>query len=99
MSNAGYVMKALNALSVEAQGKLLNAGNGLLGIAKDEGRFVEASNIEKGKEMEGTIAVMRNLYFDLALQKPYMIVNFGEANEKKINEKGRDDKGGMNKKI
>ncbi|MBW7635126.1 hypothetical protein K1I48_16855 [Bacillus licheniformis] len=97
MSNAGYVMKALNALSVEAQGKLLNAGNGLLGIAKDEGRFVEASNIEKGKEMEGTIAVMRNLYFDLALKKPYMIVNFGEANEKKINEKGRDDKGGMNR--
>ncbi|MCY8407498.1 CD3337/EF1877 family mobilome membrane protein [Bacillus haynesii] len=97
MSNAGYVMKALNALSVEAQGKLLNAGNGLLGIAKDEGRFVEASNIEKGKEMEGTIAVMRNLYFDLALKKPYMIVNFGEANEKKINEKGSDDKGGMNR--
>ncbi|MED4342911.1 CD3337/EF1877 family mobilome membrane protein [Bacillus licheniformis] len=97
MSNAGYVMKALNALSVEAQGKLLNAGNGLLGIAKDEGRFVEASNIEKGKEMEGTIAVMRNLYFDLALKKPYMIVNFGEANEKKINEKGSDDKGGLNR--
>nr|WP_326069723.1 hypothetical protein [Bacillus licheniformis] len=34
MSNAGYVMKALNALSVEAQGKLLNAGNGLLGLQK-----------------------------------------------------------------
>ncbi|ATH94150.1 hypothetical protein ACH95_01680 [Bacillus glycinifermentans] len=97
MSNAGYVMKSLNALSVEAQGKLLNAGNGLLGIAKDEGRFVDTSNIEKGKEMEGTIAILRNLYFDLALKKPYMIVNFGETNEKKINEKGSGDKGGLDR--
>ncbi|MDA1478031.1 CD3337/EF1877 family mobilome membrane protein [Bacillus changyiensis] len=96
VSNAGFVMKSLNSLSVEAQGKLLDAGNGLLGIAQDEKRY-DTSNIEKGKEMEGTIAVLRNLYFDLALKKPYMIVNFGETNEKSINEKGSDDKGGLNR--
>ncbi|MGG0777418.1 hypothetical protein ABE060_19675 [Bacillus rugosus] len=88
MSNAGYYMKALNALSVEAQGKLLTAGNGLVGIVKDEGNFADSSAIEKGKEMEGTIAVMRNLYFDMALMKPFLIVNFGETSEAKINEKG-----------
>ncbi|MEC1288339.1 CD3337/EF1877 family mobilome membrane protein, partial [Bacillus paralicheniformis] len=97
ISNAGYVMKGLNALSVEAQGKLLNVGSGLLGIAKDDGRFIDTSNIEEGKEMEGAIAVLRNLYFDLTLKKPYMIVNFGETNEKKINEKGGDDKGGLSR--
>ncbi|MED2942854.1 hypothetical protein P4282_10275 [Bacillus swezeyi] len=97
ISNAGYVMKGLNALSVEVQGKLLNVGSGLLGIAKDDGRFIDTSNIEEGKEMEGAIAVLRNLYFDLTLKKPYMIVNFGETNEKKINEKGGDDKGGLNR--
>ncbi|MCY9360347.1 hypothetical protein MOE97_16685 [Bacillus spizizenii] len=88
MSNAGYYMKALNALSVEAQGKLLTAGNGLVGIVQDEGNFADGSAIEKGKEMEGTVAVMRNLYFDMALMKPFLIVNFGETNEAKINEKG-----------
>ncbi|MCY8544767.1 MULTISPECIES: CD3337/EF1877 family mobilome membrane protein [Bacillus subtilis group] len=88
MSNAGYYMKALNALSVEAQGKLLSAGNGLVGIVQDEGSFADGSAIEKGKEMEGTVAVMRNLYFDMALMKPFLIVNFGETSEAKINEKG-----------
>ena len=88
MSNAGYYMKALNALSVEAQGKLLTAGNGLVGIVRDEGNFADSSGIEKGKEMEGTVAVMRNLYFDMALMKPFLIVNFGETSEAKINEKG-----------
>ncbi|WP_144530464.1 CD3337/EF1877 family mobilome membrane protein [Bacillus subtilis] len=88
MSNAGYYMKALNALSVEAQGKLLTAGNGLVGIVQDEGNFADSSAIKKGKEMEGTVAVMRNLYFDIALMKPFLIVNFGETSEAKINEKG-----------
>ncbi|MBY0126130.1 CD3337/EF1877 family mobilome membrane protein [Bacillus subtilis] len=88
MSNAGYYMKALNALSVEGQGKLLTAGNGLVGIVQDEGNFADSSAIEKGKEMEGTVAVMRNLYFDIALMKPFLIVNFGETSEAKINEKG-----------
>ncbi|MGG1336603.1 hypothetical protein ABE196_09095 [Bacillus subtilis] len=88
MSNAGYYMKALNALSMEAQGKLLTAGNGLVGIVQDEGNFADSSVIEKGKEMEGTVAVMRNLYFDIALMKPFLIVNFGETSEAKINEKG-----------
>lgn len=88
MSNAGYYMKALNALSVEVQGKLLTAGNGLVGIVQDEGNFADSSAIEKGKEMEGTVAVMRNLYFDIALMKPFLIVNFGETSEAKINEKG-----------
>ncbi|ADP30979.1 putative membrane protein [Bacillus atrophaeus subsp. globigii] len=88
MSNAGYYMKALNALSVEAQGKLLTAGNGLVGIVQDEGNFADSSAIEKGKEIEGTVAVMRNLYFDMALMKPFLIVNFGETSEAKINEKG-----------
>ncbi|QYF82846.1 hypothetical protein KY492_00545 [Brevibacterium sp. PAMC21349] len=97
MSNAGYYMKALNALSVEAQGKLLVAGNGFVGIVKDEGNYVDNSKIEKGKEMEGAVAIMRNVYFNLALKKPYLIVNYDETSEKKINEKGSDEKGSLNR--
>ncbi|MDW7614295.1 hypothetical protein SC499_06035 [Peribacillus simplex] len=97
MSNAGYYMKALNALSVEAQGKLLVAGNGFVGIVKDEGNYVDNSKIEKGKEMEGAVAIMRNVYFNLALKKPYLIVNYDETSEKKIKEKSGDEKGGLNR--
>jgi hypothetical protein len=97
VSNAGYYMKALNALSVEAQGKLLVAGNGFVGIVKDEGNYVDNSKIEKGKEIEGTVAIMRNVYFNLALKKPYLIVNYDETSEKKINEKGSDEKGSLNR--
>ncbi|MCY8973140.1 hypothetical protein MOE37_16425 [Bacillus atrophaeus] len=96
MSNSGYYMKAFNALSIEIQGKLLTAGNGLIGIVQDEGNFADSSAIKKGKEMEGAVAVMRNLYFDIALMKPFLIVNFDETSEKKINEKDTD-KGGLNR--
>lgn len=97
MSNSGYYMKALNALSVEAQGKLLVAGNGFVGMVKDEGNYVDNSKIEKGREIEGTVAIMRNVYLNLALKKPYLIVNYDETSEKKINEKGSDEKGGLNR--
>ncbi|SDN51033.1 hypothetical protein SAMN04488137_4710 [Fictibacillus solisalsi] len=97
MSNAGYYMKVLNALSVETQGKLLVAGNGFVGIVKDEGNYVNNSKIEKGKEMEGTVAIMRNVYFNLALKKPYLIVNYDETSEKKINKKGSGEKGDLNR--
>ncbi|MGN2620992.1 CD3337/EF1877 family mobilome membrane protein [Bacillus stercoris] len=88
VSNSGYYMKGLNALSVEIQGKLLKAGNGLIGIVENEGVYADASKIEKGKEMEGTVAVMRNVYFDIALKKPYLIVNYDQTSAAKINEKG-----------
>lgn len=88
VSNAGYYMKGLNALSVEIQGKLLKAGNGLIGIVENEGIYADASKIEKGKEMEGTVAVMRNVYFEIALKKPYLIVNYDQTSAAKINEKG-----------
>ncbi|MCA1215026.1 hypothetical protein LC728_11645 [Bacillus amyloliquefaciens] len=88
VANSGYYMKGLNALSVELQGKLLKAGNGLIGIVENEGVYADASKIEKGKEMEGTVAVMRNVYFDIALKKPYLIVNYDQTSAAKINEKG-----------
>lgn len=95
MSHAGYYMKALNSLSVQVQGKLLNTGNDFVGIVKDEGTYMDNSKIEKGKEMEGAVAILRNVYFDLAMKKPYLIVNYNETNEKKINQKGSDVKGGL----
>lgn len=68
MMNAGYFMKTLNSLSVEAQGYLLDAGNGLINIAEGEGVYADTKNIRKDELLEGTVAVMRNVYFDLALK-------------------------------
>lgn len=85
MMNAGFFMKSLNSLSVEAQGYLLDAGNGLINMAEGEGVYADTKNINKDKPLEGTVAVMRNVYFDLALKKPYLIVNYGETSENKIN--------------
>ncbi|WYQ41266.1 hypothetical protein NST67_15030 [Bacillus sp. FSL W7-1321] len=90
MMNAGYFMKTLNSLSVEAQGYLLDAGNGLINIAEGEGVYADTKNIRKDELLEGTVAVMRNVYFDLALKKPYLIVNYGETNENKINNNDPD---------
>lgn len=66
----------------------MKAGNGLIGIVENEGIYADALKIEKGKEMEGTVAVMRNVYFDIALKKPYLIVNYDQTSAAKINEKG-----------
>lgn len=90
MMNAGYFMKTLNSLSTEAHGYLLNAGNGLIKIAKGDGVYADTENIKKEEMLDGTVAVMRNVYFDLALKKPYLIVNYGETSENKINNNDPD---------
>lgn len=90
MMNAGYFMKTLNSLSTEAHGYLLNAGNGLIKIADGEGVYADTKNIDKDNLLDGTVAVMRNVYFDLALKKPYLIVNYGETSENKINNNDPD---------
>lgn len=68
-------------------GKLLTDGNGIVGIVGDEGNFAESSKIEKKKEMEGAVAVMRNGYFDIALKKPYLIVKYVKQVRRKLMKK------------
>ncbi|WP_078393432.1 CD3337/EF1877 family mobilome membrane protein [Shouchella patagoniensis] len=91
MLNAGYFMKSLNALSVEAQGYMLEAGNGLINVAEGEGVYADTSQIDPENKMDGTIAIMRNVYFDLAMKKPYLIVNYGTTSENTINENDHAD--------
>lgn len=86
MLNAGFFMQSLNALSVEAQGYLLDAGNGLVSMADGEGIYADTELIDEDNKLEGTIAVMRNVYFDLALKRPYLLVNYGETNEEAVND-------------
>ncbi|MGN7312672.1 CD3337/EF1877 family mobilome membrane protein [Alkalicoccobacillus gibsonii] len=85
MMNAGYLLKSMNAISVEAQGYLLEAGNGLITIAEGDGVYADTQNIDEEDRLNGTVSVMRNIYFDLAVKKPYLIANYGTTSENAVN--------------
>ncbi|API91542.1 MULTISPECIES: CD3337/EF1877 family mobilome membrane protein [Virgibacillus] len=91
VSNASYLLKSMNALSGEIQSTLVSAGDGILGIFDDkrEGVYAGINDIDENEKIEGTIAVVRNIYFDLALKRPYLLINYGKTDEKEIN---ADDK-------
>ncbi len=91
VSNASYLLKSMNALSGEIQSTLVSAGDGILGIFDDkrEGVYEGINDIDENEKIEGTIAVVRNIYFDLALKRPYLLINYGTTNEEEIN---NDDK-------
>lgn len=92
MLNAGYMMQTMNALSIEAQGKLMTVGNNIVQVFGGSGNYEDTSKIRSGKEVEGTVAIMRNVYFDMALKKPFLIANFGATDEAKINSVVKDKK-------
>lgn len=86
-SNASFLMKSMNSISSDLQGTLVEAGNDLLGVFDDEreGVYAGVNNISDDEKIEGTTTVLRNIYFDLALKKPYLLINYGEADEEVIN--------------
>ncbi|MBA3925571.1 CD3337/EF1877 family mobilome membrane protein [Listeria rustica] len=93
MLNAGYMMQTMNSLSIEAQGKLMSVGNTIVHVFGGSGNYADTSKIQSGNEVEGTVAIMRNVYFDMALKKPFLIANFGATDEAKINSVVKDKKG------
>ncbi|MBM0066763.1 CD3337/EF1877 family mobilome membrane protein [Alkalicoccobacillus gibsonii] len=90
MMNAGYLLKSMNAVSVEAQGYLLEAGNGMITIANGDGVYADTENIDEEDRLNGTVSVMRNIYFDLAVKKPYLIANYGTTSENAVNNHDAD---------
>ncbi|KIL13601.1 Formate--tetrahydrofolate ligase [Bacillus pumilus] len=97
VNKAGYWIESLNALSIEGQGKLITVGNKLVGAFSDKSdSTLKMDDVKKGKELEGTTAVLRNFYFDAALKSPYLVTNYGTPNEKTILKKG-DGEGGLDR--
>src|SRR5699024_5635603 len=91
ISNASYLLKSMNALSGELQATIVSAGSGILGIldGEREGVYAGIDDIDEDEKIEGTIAVLRNIYFDLALKRPYLLINYGKTNEDEINKKDK----------
>ncbi|MBP2079651.1 CD3337/EF1877 family mobilome membrane protein [Oceanobacillus polygoni] len=89
LSNASFLMKSMNALSGEMQGHLVEAGNSIIDILEDKrsGVYSGIDDIEEDEKLEGTISVIRNVYFDLAMKRPYLLINYGQTDENLINDK------------
>ncbi|MDR4994412.1 hypothetical protein RGT17_04080 [Bacillus altitudinis] len=97
VGKAGYWIESLNALSIEAQGKLITVGNKLTDSFSSKGdSSLTMDEVKKGQELKGTTAVLRNFYFNAALKNPYLVTNYGTPNEKTILKKG-DGKGGLDR--
>ncbi|WP_144487933.1 CD3337/EF1877 family mobilome membrane protein [Bacillus pumilus] len=97
VNKAGYWIESLNALSIEGQGKLITVGNKLVDAFSDKSdSTLKMDDVKKGKELEGTTAVLRNFYFDAALKNPYLVTNYGTPDEGKILKKG-DGEGGLDR--
>ncbi|EOD9342018.1 CD3337/EF1877 family mobilome membrane protein [Listeria monocytogenes] len=87
--NAGDLVKATNNVASDAQAKLLVISSDLLQMdkGKTDSVYGQGSKIRAGEEAKGTTTLLRNIYFDLALKKPYLIANYGTTNEAAINKK------------
>ncbi|MGX5575259.1 CD3337/EF1877 family mobilome membrane protein [Bacillus toyonensis] len=84
-SNASHYIKSMNALSNEAQGLIMTAGTTLA----DE-------KVQKGQEFQGSLAILRNSYFNLVVKKSYLIMNYGTPDEKEITKDDKKDKHRIN---
>lgn len=88
IANSAFLLKTLNYWADEGQGYLVDAGNSILEFTGEKnGVFADIDNIDEDDTLEGTVAVLRNLYFDLAVKRPYLMINYGLTEEEGINEK------------
>lgn len=75
-SNSSWYLKSINKLSTETQGVIMKAGTA---FSADSGQ-----KITKGQELDGSLAVMRNAYFSIVVEKPYLLMNYGTPDKAQI---------------
>ncbi|MBC1952053.1 hypothetical protein HCJ26_01555 [Listeria welshimeri] len=68
-SNSSWYLKSINKLSSETQGVIMKAGTS---FSAGSGQ-----KITQGEELDGSLAVMRNAYFSIVVEKPYLLMNYG----------------------
>lgn len=76
LANASFVIKGTN-----------NVGKGLNNVIMNSTSSING-DIDYVNENSG-VNKIRNQYFDMALYKPYLIMNYGTVNEDKIKNKGK----------
>ncbi|MBC2277500.1 hypothetical protein HCB42_01055 [Listeria welshimeri] len=85
-SNSSWYLKSINKLSSETQGVIMKAGTA---FSAGSGQ-----KITQGEELDGSLAVMRNAYFSIVVEKPYLLMNYGTPEKAVIlkNDSERIDK-------
>lgn len=78
-TQSGWTLKAINGVSNEAQGAIMSAGTHLT-----------TEELGAGDELEGSKAMLRNAYFDIAVKNPYLVMNYGTTDEDAITEEDSD---------
>jgi hypothetical protein len=80
-SNVSYYLKVVNHLTEETEGVLMKAGT----------TFTTGSDVKipEGQELEGALAVMRNFYFDLTVERPYLLMNYGTPDKASVVKKDK----------
>ncbi|WP_369821508.1 CD3337/EF1877 family mobilome membrane protein [Listeria sp. ILCC796] len=75
-SNVSYYLKVVNHWTEQTEGVLMKAGT----------TFTTDSEvtIPEGQELEGALSVMRNFYFDLTVERPYLLMNYGTPDKASI---------------
>lgn len=76
--NSSYYLKAMNHLSSASQVVIMKAST----------PFATA-DITDGEELEGSVALLRNTFFDLSVYRPMLLMNYGTTDEKKILKKDK----------
>lgn len=84
--NSGYYLKAMSSLSTASQVVIMKAGTPLAN-----------ADIKSGKELEGSVALVRNHFFDLAVYRPFLLMAYGTTDEKKINKQQNTEKDSRNR--
>lgn len=76
--NSSYYLKAMNNLSSASQVQIMKAGTPFA-----------STEIKEGEELDGSVAILRNTFFDLTVYKPMLLMNYGTTNEETITKKDK----------
>ncbi|MDT0109333.1 hypothetical protein QJV45_02605 [Listeria booriae] len=87
MANMGNYLKIGSNWSNALQGVILGSGSAVITLFGGDGSYADSNKISLKNPSEGTVAIMRNVYFDLALEKPYLLMNYGTPLRSKVDEK------------
>jgi hypothetical protein len=74
-NHGGTVIKETNAVNENMQGSVLKVGTFLSGMSEE---------IPEDQTKEGVTAMIRNTYFNLAVLRPYLLMNYGTTNEEAL---------------
>lgn len=76
--NSGYYLKVMSHISNASQVQIMKAGTPFA-----------TTDIPNGEELEGSVAILRNTFFDLTVYRPMLLMNYGTTDKEKLLKKDK----------